>query len=121
MRCNIVDLYYALFGVNTPNVLTRSDPTTTMGLPRIPKLSKRALSPTELDDVGIDERRNSTDSDRNNTLITKIKDEIIDKDEHPNENGKVRTLLFCFRFERNVYNFLLFLVHFLVGPSKYRQ
>lgn len=95
MRCNFVDLYYALFGVNSPNVLTRSDPTTTMGLPRIPKLSKRAISPAELDDFGIDERRNSTDSDRNNTLLTKVKDEIIDKDEHPHENGKV-WLLWCY-------------------------
>lgn len=110
MRCNIVDLYYALFGVNSPNVLTRSDPSTTMGLPRIPKLSKRALSPVELDDVGIGERRNSTDSDRNNAPITKVKDEIVDKDEHPHENGKVWLRQFYVLFEKKTYKSVFFCI-----------
>lgn len=85
MRCNFVDLYYALFGVTSPGVLTRGDSKTTMGLPRIPKLSKRALSPTELDDGLLDDRRHSTDSDRHFQSVPTIKHEMIDKDDHQHD------------------------------------
>lgn len=85
MRCNFVDLYYALFGVTSPAVLTRGDSTTTMGLPRIPKLSKRLLSPTDFDGELLDDRRHSTDSDRHFKSEPKIKDEMIDRDEHEHD------------------------------------
>lgn len=89
MRCNFVDLYYELFGMNAPAVLSRSDSSITMGLPRIPKLSKRALSPTEFSDAAIDDRRISVDSDRHFSDVMKIKDEMLDRDDQQIENGKL--------------------------------
>lgn len=49
MRCNFVDLYYALYGSKVPHCLARPVSTMSMGLPKIPKLSdaKRPNSPSD--------------------------------------------------------------------------
>lgn len=96
MRCNFVDLYYALYGSKTPNFLSKTDttkPVTTMGLPRIPKLSEakpRAISPIEINDEPvIEERRNSIEMIENIKRETEaINDHVDDKDESIN-NVKV--------------------------------
>lgn len=51
MRCNFVDLYFALYGVSRPHRLMRDEavPSYNTSLPRIPKLSEkiRSVSPVE--------------------------------------------------------------------------
>lgn len=40
VRCNLVDLYYSLFGSKIPNCLAKNELPLTLGLPKIPKVSK---------------------------------------------------------------------------------
>lgn len=50
MRCNFVDLYYALYGIKRPAILSAPETSSiTSSLPRIPKLSdkRRSESPCE--------------------------------------------------------------------------
>lgn len=52
LRCNFVDLYYSMFGSKTPNCLAKNEIPLSLGLPKIPKISKtteikRSASPFE--------------------------------------------------------------------------
>lgn len=52
VRCNLVDLYYSLFGSKTPNCLAKNELPLTSGLPKIPKIpkisdTKRSASPID--------------------------------------------------------------------------
>lgn len=39
-RCNFVDLYYSLFGTKVPNCMAKNEQPLSLGLPKIPKISK---------------------------------------------------------------------------------
>lgn len=85
MRCNFVDLYYALYGIKRPAILlapdTSSSTSIISGMPRIPKLSDklRSESPCEAKPTEI----NITDStSREPTQLYKREPELIINDDH---------------------------------------
>lgn len=85
IRCNFVDLYYALFGSKVPNILAKNEIPMSLGLPkipRIPKLSdkKRSASPF---DNGLPTKPSKSDEPIEIDIKREV--EIISKPSEANE------------------------------------
>lgn len=86
MRCNFVDLYYALYGSKRPLCLSGADKSIISGLPKIPKIPKiapladikrRSESPFEQKPETISEHIS-----RESSHLFKQEPELIVADEH---------------------------------------
>lgn len=76
MRCNFVDLYYALYGSKRPSCLISTDSSTLSRLPRIPKLTSeyKYRSPSPPASVHDD-----VDDNLIHTSVIKIEDHHMDE------------------------------------------
>lgn len=89
MRCNFVDLYYALYGIKRPAILLAPEASSMISsMPRIPKLSSKLRSespseakPTEINIIESNSREPTQLYKREPELI--IDDHYSIKDEHP--------------------------------------
>lgn len=82
MRCNFVDLYYALYGIKRPAILLAPEASSTIsGMPRIPKLSNK-LRPESPCDAKPTEIKIIESNSREPTEVYKREPDLIIEDDH---------------------------------------